>query len=457
MKRIRQIDWSGCYESSWKGLFENEESFSHPAKFSRGLIRRIYEHLRDQYGLRPGAMIVDPFGGIACGAMDAMNLGYQWIGCELEPRFVAMAERNIAKWRWFFPHATARIVCGDSRRLRECIGPVLVECVVGSPPFGEVTPARGDPNYNWKFRGDQTSYGTSPGQLGAMPAGSVDCVLSSPPYAETLKGDGTPAETAAESRAKRQTPGGSLGQSQRTQGYGSKGNLGNLPAGCVEAIVASPPFSDAEGFDDRVHETGKATVHHGGDGKGGTLKPGGRAAGMGSSPGQLNGTTGETFWSAAMEIVRESCAILRPGGLAAWVVKNFVRQGKIVDFCGDWRRLCESVGFVTVEEIHASLVKTDVHPGLFGESVIKRTERKGFFRRNCESKAAAKVYWESMSESRRHWWLAFAAEAKPKAKPFSVLQFAQGLAYRAAGRPKVDSPRIDYEVVWIMQRPEAAA
>lgn len=36
-------DWTGCYRDGWKGII-TEASFAHPAKFSRGLIRRIYEH-----------------------------------------------------------------------------------------------------------------------------------------------------------------------------------------------------------------------------------------------------------------------------------------------------------------------------------------------------------------------------------------------------------------------------
>jgi predicted small metal-binding protein len=45
------IVWSGCYDESWKGLIV------HPAKFSRGLIRRIYQHLRDEYHLPRGGIV----------------------------------------------------------------------------------------------------------------------------------------------------------------------------------------------------------------------------------------------------------------------------------------------------------------------------------------------------------------------------------------------------------------
>ena len=35
--------WIGCYDNGWQGEI-TPESFSHPAKFSRTLIRRIYDH-----------------------------------------------------------------------------------------------------------------------------------------------------------------------------------------------------------------------------------------------------------------------------------------------------------------------------------------------------------------------------------------------------------------------------
>jgi DNA modification methylase len=633
-------------------------------------------------------VVVDPFGGVALGAMDAMDLGYVWLGCELEAEFVRLGRENLAKWQPFFPTADAMLVQGDSRKLREHLRLPLklyariaaaampssdVAAVVSSPPYSDSINAQGH-GIDWEKAGPATgnrkrgegtkheetlraqlAYGEAPGQLGAMhddgvdavvssppysdcmrserngidlskayrqpgrhgdhadprsygdtdgqvgampdgggvdavitsppfahqqtgggiavtgiPArpgvggasgnagyvgqghdpgqladmaeGTVDAIISSPPYAETLRGDGTQRETAQESRDKRSdyNAGGSLGQSVRTQGYGGPGNLGNLSAGTVDAVVSSPPFQDqfpahdsqenysgfqhvgsvrnrdtgykyagnspgqlslcASGSVDAVVSsppfgdndtrptalgTGKPTradgdgagrnkgdyVYGETDGQLGTLPMGQAEAvvssppflgahggatdrgslrppndttdrvrsGYGDSIGQLSsmpegvanavvtsppfvdarqnttasvkgGTptahdpeamgqsdgnlhsmregneAGETFWQAAKTIVQECFALLRPGGLAAWVVKSFVRDGKIVDFPGDWRKLCEAVGFETLEEIHASFVKRDEHPGLFGEPVVKSKKRASFFRRLHEAK-----------------------------------------------------------------------
>jgi hypothetical protein len=64
-----------------------------------------------------------------------------------------------------------------------------------------------------------------------------------------------------------------------------------------------------------------------------------------------------------------------------------VRDGAIVDFPGQWRTLCESLGFVTLHEHHALLVEDHgTQGGLFGADTTHRTERKGFFRRLHEKK-----------------------------------------------------------------------
>ncbi len=82
----------------------------------------------------------------------------------------------------------------------------------------------------------------------------------------------------------------------------------------------------------------------------------------------------------------------RPG-VAIFVVKSFVRKGCIVDFPGDWRRLCESVGFRMVCEHHAMLVKKTTHAGLFG-TITEKKERKSFFRRLAESKGSPAIDYE---------------------------------------------------------------
>jgi len=46
-------DWRNLYRGGWKGLMV-DDAFSHPAKFSRNLIKHIYEHCIAEGWLQAG-------------------------------------------------------------------------------------------------------------------------------------------------------------------------------------------------------------------------------------------------------------------------------------------------------------------------------------------------------------------------------------------------------------------
>jgi len=328
------LTWTGCYEDGWGKLLV-PEAYGHPAKFSRSLIRRIYQHALQQGWLARGATILDPFGGVALGAIDALANGLHWTGVELEPRFHALGLENIALWNRRFSTArgwgTARLLQGDSRNLPALVGEVAA--VVSSPPWqGSLNDDTGravrydgwtkNPDgSNRMARSVGESYGHTEGQLGALPPGDVDAMISSPPYSEGLGHGGTPTK-----------------------------NPTHAP-------------------DSGKHRVLNAMEN-----------------GYGHAEGQLGNTTGDTFWQAAAQIVRQCHAVLKSGGVAIWVLKAFVRDGAIVDFPGQWQRLCEHAGLRTIQVIHASLVTETRQPSLFGGEEVKRVKRTSFFRRLHERK-----------------------------------------------------------------------
>lgn len=379
--------WQGCYDDGWQGLIV-PEAFAHPAKMAYGLLRRIYAHIEACKWIKPDSVIMDPFGGIGTTGLVGAYKGYQVVSVELEQKFVELARENYAlhakKW--------AKLGCpqpimlqGDSRRLSDVIAGA--DCVVGSPPFlennvniGAVgnTPGKRQQIHNSKPR--KGSYGQTPGQLGSMKPGSVQAIISSPPYVDAVKtGEGPGAKEWSEEK-------GHWIAADYTQGkYGvALGNLGNLKPGAVDCVLSSPPYEDEDGLG---HGGGPATSID--------LKKGlcNQKRGYGKTQGQIENLSGNTFWAAAKEILQECHKILKPGGHAIWVVKAFVRKGKIVDFPGDWRRLCESVGFKTVCVHHAMLVKEEHHNGLFG-TITEKKERKSFFRRLAERKGAPRIDYE---------------------------------------------------------------
>lgn len=302
-----QLDcWTGCYPSHWKGVIV-PEAFQHPAKFSSRLIERIYQHAIDCGWLREGDHVVDPFGGVALGAFPALRMGLNWSGCELEQRFVDLGRANIDLWnsryrgrlpRW----GTAQIFQGDSRHLAQVIA--QAQGVVSSPPYADsVNSAQSGIDWGKANRPDRLA--DSPNRHGVQGAG-------------------------------------------QEMHYGSTpGQLGAMPAG--------------------------------------------------DSPGNIGNQQGETFWTAAREIVEQVYQVLAPGAHAIWVVKGYVKNRQYVDFPGQWRELCEAVGFTAVHEHRAMLVN---HRGTYltlnGEQVEDKTEAKSFFRRLAEKNGSPRIDWETV-------------------------------------------------------------
>jgi hypothetical protein len=410
--------WAGCYDDNWKRLIV-DEAFAHPAKYARGLIRRIYAHALERGYLKPGDSVVDPFGGVALGGLDASMLGLHWRGCELEPRFVALAEKNIALWNRYQPTGSARIVQGDSRNLVAVLGEA--GAIVSSPPFCGSDHRKGgsDLQRDWAIANGRNPdapnmaskitvdpYGQTPGQLGSMKEGDVGAVISSPPYSGIHpEANGSGPDKEKQYATYRASGGGASfeafckTQAKHSQGYGNTpGNLASLPPG-VAGIVSSPPFSERHAYADEARNEARAEkLKASGAGIGGTRglhKP------SGEHPDNLAQKQDETFWAAAKTIVQQCYLILKPGGYCYWITKDFVRNKARVPFSDQWRQLCESAGFETVEWIKASLVKEWDENTLFNGVETKRKERKSFFRRLAEKKGSPRIDHEDVIVMRK--------------------------------------------------------
>ena len=453
----KEVDkWSGCYEGGWNGVIV-PEAFSQPAKFSYSLTERMFAHAISNGWISKGSVVVDPFGGVGTGGIIAAYNEIQWIGCELESRFIRLAEgydcpgitkKEWARWygrfdrnkyicakcqgdieQWYKtnsgivpsrdPHRFIGnfdlhrrkwegldcpqpvIIQGDSREMYGLlrVAKIIVDCVISSPPFAEVQTGggiaaaqQGTSDYpiakNLRTTGSKNqgyqAQGQTPGQLGNLKPGDVDCVVSSPPYAESLqaKGDVHAGQVKRLKNIGNIEAAAKLTQKADYQSYSNTpGNLGNLKPGDVEMVVSSPPY---EGSMTTANKADDLCPH---DSTQRYERQYSKAAG------NMGNQSGPTFWQAAKEIVQQCHQTIKPGGHAIWVVKSFVRKGCRVDFPGDWRRLCESVGFTTVCTHHAMLVKETKHNGLFG-AVTERKERKSFFRRLAESKGSPAIDYE---------------------------------------------------------------
>lgn len=264
MKKRRQKpkQWFGCYQDSWKGHI-TAASYQHPAKFAKGLVERILDYMAEQGWIAKGDAIGDPFGGVRTGGIVAAYRGYQWIGVELEQKFVDLGEGNfeLHRDRWKRLGVPMPIcVQGDSRQFH-----FIVNAILSSPPYvsgGHHTDAMEGGNRNGRGQTRKESEYYCPEHKYNPPENSgfdfcprceapeafTDAVVGSPPYGGSLD-DGGP-EKAHPDGFKR---------SNNWTGYGkSDGQIATLKSGDVEqilglelqpfqkqiidAVVGSPPF-----------------------------------------------------------------------------------------------------------------------------------------------------------------------------------------------------------------------
>ena len=435
---LKPTIWKNCYSQQWAGILI-PPAFAHPAKISLALVKKIFAHALEHGWIQKGDTCVDPFAGIGGVAFGAMANGIDFIGQELEPHFVDLAngmdctdeklcptciarnqqsapetltlfdepnrphrfEGNLEFWKRKFGLSGAVIVQGDSRKLLENLRG-RVECVVSSPPyagneksdyhlFSDSKMRRRDEGRGYRqgagcFRGSET-YGKSVGQLGAMRDKDFDLVVSSPPYADSIRGNGNGIDF---SKIKDGGTNRTAAREAIGTGYGgSSAQLAAMPEGCFDIAVSSPPFENS------LNNKPSAVILNGSGGRMGISCKGDEYYGI--TENQLGNSTGETFWSAAREIVQQCFLALKPGGHAIWVCKNFVRKGQVVEFSQQWAKLCEAVGFKLVCWHYAMLTENGaVQINLDGEETRRVRERKSFFRRLAEKNGSPRIDWEDV-------------------------------------------------------------
>lgn len=343
MPDVLWLDWYGCYAPGLWAEYLYRDALKHPAKFSQKLIFRIIKFGIEQGYWQRGQTLCDPFGGVATGAIATCYYGLSWVGVELEPHFHQLAQQNIDKnkrsWR---PGVTAQIIQGDSRNFAELI-----------------KQAQG-------------------------------CVTS-PPYAECIKGKHAQKETAKESRAKRKTEGGSLGQSLRHGGYGqTEGNIGGLPIGAVTSPPEPTALSGGAGIlrrDKKIQESGGYPVDPGNYSEMDDPR---------RMRGQIADSSGATYWGAMRKVYTELYNVLPEGGWAAVNVKDYVHNKKRVELCQQTADMLAMCGFEIKTRVRAWLVEKKPQPTLLDPSGKKEIQRKSFFKKLWEKKGSPKIDWEEV-------------------------------------------------------------
>jgi len=409
-------DWHNLYSDGWRNEIV-PDAFAHPAKFARGLIRRIYAHCLEQGYFQPGDVILDPFGGVALGGLDAALNGLHWLGVELEEKFVTLGNQNVNLWNdgaaqraaWGIDGwGSVRLVQGDSRYLAQ----VLSEAggVVSSPPYADGAQHTGGETRMTSGQGGLirfVDYGNSEAQLGNLPEGSHAAVVSSPPYVESVnQSDGANDATARIERkaqagidiGHKPNVGGPNSVLNRPQVYGdSAGQLGAM------RVVSSPPFEQSDMRKGGSNLAKDWAIQHGRNPDGPSMSAKTTIVPYGSSDNNLANSQGDDFWTAARQIMQQVALLLPAEAVAVWVCKRFVKNKQIVDFSRQWADLGEACGFETVEWIRAWLIEDrGAQYDMFGELHEQQVARKSFFRRLYESKYPENsIDWEDVIIQRR--------------------------------------------------------
>jgi modification methylase len=140
------------------------ESKAHPGRMLPALAQRAIETYT-----APGDLVVDPMCGIGTTLVEAVHLGRRAFGVELEPRWVALAAKNVLHARAQGATGQALALRGDARKL----GHGLLDqargeaaLILTSPPYGSslhghvrTAPGEGVRKFNHRYSDNRENLG----------------------------------------------------------------------------------------------------------------------------------------------------------------------------------------------------------------------------------------------------------------------------------------------------------
>ncbi|UQU66812.1 DNA methylase [Couchioplanes caeruleus] len=113
------------------------ETSTHPGK----MLPNLAAHAISSF-TAPGDLVLDPMAGSGTTLVEAMHLGRDAIGIDIEPRFTALAEQNIALASSQGAAGVGKVINGDATGLLDLVPASAVGrvgLVLTSPPYGRGT------------------------------------------------------------------------------------------------------------------------------------------------------------------------------------------------------------------------------------------------------------------------------------------------------------------------------
>jgi DNA modification methylase len=311
------------------------DSIGHPAKMHVKLAQWIIKNFTEF-----GDTILDPMAGIGTTLLEAAVLGRNAVGIEYEKRFVMVCMENVGlftRYPTLNRKGNIQLILGDARDMSELLSG-RVEGIVMSPPY--MTQAFQDQEFIFK----STKTNPSPRRIAEQNYGEgVDVVITSPPYGEIRMDGGGCGDRGNHIKPYSGEDGGTW-RTQRDQD-----NLGNLTHGDIDAVVMSPPFSTSPRTGNKDPEKFKkqAEAKHKRD----FSKSQNAMLPMDYSddPKNIGNLNSKSYLSEMKKVYTQCFQVLRPGGKAILVTKNFTRKQKVVRLDYDTILLMESCGFKLID------------------------------------------------------------------------------------------------------------
>ena len=366
-------------------------SVAHPAKMNTRLTEFLILELT-----KAGEIVLDPMSGTAQTGLIASINSRDAVCVELETKFhnwQLEAKKKLEAYQTFTAKGSLSCIQGDARKLSELLRG-NADAIVTSPPysdmkkgkldaedwanrmekFGSTPDSRRERHIPGRLKGAQSmseGYSESPDNIGNLPMGEITAIITSPPYGKDV------------------VPHTSLrpGDIQEVRGYSDNPkNIGNLP---IDAIITSPPYSEGIGHkagENASHEhearlvmQEKYTNQMVSEGNIATLKLGEIDAVITSppyektvkdhgksdrankinieknntssfsynadNPDNIGNKAKETYLEAMLEVYSEMFKVLKTNGVAAVIVKPFIRNRMVVDLPYQTWLLMQKCGF----------------------------------------------------------------------------------------------------------------
>ena len=293
----------------------------HPAKMRPSLARAILQI----YGESP---VLDPMAGIGTTLIEAMLLGMNAIGVELEKKFVEQANKNIEHVRKLFPNRKlGETICvqGDARNLSSVLRKRRVKSIVFSPPYFDALSIK-------------------------KGGGSKAAILHE--------------ESTQELQLKRSGP--FAVKKNLPSPYSSKQeNIGNISE--FGSIVFSPPLGEAN-RGSGIAKKGYEGIY----GKDERLKDRCDRPLSEDKNNIGNFRYGRTYLGEMFKVYSECYRVLKPGKFMVVVVKDIQRNWKTIPLGADTIKLCQLAGF----DVHDVIINKMYFPSFWMLNLARKSQRK---------------------------------------------------------------------------------